>query len=132
MAEKAKILEILRLENDEEYTVEGYIAVYRFHDGRRQYKNGGEWSWTDNEKTLLEIINYPSLIQRKPRFTDEEITFLRLLRKYGKVRSIEKNKDDMLRWGISSGLGLAPNIGELLKTGETIDLEEMFKEVNNG
>lgn len=127
MAEKSNLEKILNLKNDEEFKIKGYNSTFRFHDGRRQYKFCGEWSWTDNEKALLEIINAPSLIIREPHFTDEEKTVLRWLHKHGKLRRFYKTIDGRVSaFGISS---LAGNIADyLLKPGEEVNLDELFKE----
>ena len=132
MAEKAKILEILGLENDEEYTVDGG-AVYRIHNGRRQHKYGDEWRLVNNEETLTRLINNPSLIQHKPRFSDEEMTVLRWLHKHGELKRFYKTIDGRVGMTSDGIYGLAGNIADyLLKPGETVDLDEMFKEDENG
>lgn len=129
MAEKSNLEKILNLKNDEEFKIKGYNSTFRFHDGRRQYKFCGEWSWTDNEKALLEIINDPSLVIREPRFSDEEMTVLRWLHKHAQLKRIYKTIDGHIgatSYGMYSTDG---NIADcLLKPGETIDLDEMFKE----
>ena len=62
-------------------------------------------------------------------FTDEEMTLLRLLRKYGKVTEMHKGNDGMAGVGLSGSYGLSFTIADrLLKPGENIDLDELFKE----
>ena len=128
MTNRSRLTEVTGLEEDEEFEIKGCNQTYRFHNGRRQFKFEEEWLWCDSEETLINIINDPSLIQRKPRFNDEEKTFLRLLRKYGKVYKIEKTKNFSAYLYMSNYVALADNICALLKPGEIIDLDEMFKE----
>ena len=131
MAEKSRLAEILGVEEDEEFTVNGFVPVYRIHNGKREYEYHGKWLHCNTEADLIELINNPSLIQHKPRFTDEEMTVLRWLHKYGKFKRFYKTIDGRVSaFGISS---LAGNIADyLLKPGEAIDLDELFKEDEDG
>lgn len=136
MAEKSRLAEILSVEEDEKFTIkgEGYLGFFRIHDGvREQSADGKEWKrWLD-EVSLTDIINDPSLIQKKPRFSDEEMTFLRLLRKYGKVTGMYKDNRGVAGVGLKSSYGLGTTVADcLLKPGEAIDLDELLKEDNDG
>lgn len=135
MANKSRMATILGLEEDEEYTVkDGNNIVYRIHKGERQYKDAlGRWHSECSENTLTALINDPSLIIRKPRFTDEEMTLLRLLRKYGKVNGMHKGNDGLAGVDSRGPFGLSFTIADcLLKPGEALDLDELFKEEADG
>ncbi len=131
MTNRSRLAEVLGLEEDEEFKINGYNPTYRIHNGIREFKFEEEWQWCDNEEALEAIINNPSLIQKKPRFTDEEMTLLRLLRKYGKVYKIGKGNGGTSCRTSNGGLMIS-NIGEIFKPGETIDLDELFKEEEDG
>lgn len=135
MAEKSRLAEVLAVEEDEEYTVkDGDNIVYRIHNGDRQYKDAlGRWHNECSENTLTMLINDPSLIQRKPRFTDEEMTVLRWLHKHAKLRRFYKTIDGHIGATSDGIYSLDGNIAYyLLKPGEAIDLDELFKEDKNG
>ena len=126
---KSRLADILGLEEDEEYTVKGdNDIVYRIHKGERQYRDPlGRWCYVCSDNSLTALINDPSLIRRKPRFTDEEMTLLRLLHKYGRLERFCKGFNGMPYADTSGNFGLALNIADyLLKPGEAIDLDEMF------
>ena len=128
MADRSRLAEILGVEEDEEFTVNGFVPIYRIHNGKREYEYHGKWLHCNTEADLIEFINNPSLIQRKPRFSDEEMTVLRWLHKHGKLKKCKFVFGDP--YAETGGkYNLTGNIVDyLLKPGETIDLDEMFKE----
>lgn len=129
MANRSRLAELLGVDEDEEFTVNGFIPVYRIHNGKREYEYQGKWLCCNTEADLIELINNPSLIQKKPRFSDEEMTVLRWLHKYGKIRQLYKTIDGHFGTIFDGIYGLGGNIANyLLKPGETVNLDEMFKE----
>lgn len=135
MAEKSRLAEVLGLKENEEYTVkDGDNIVYRIHNGERQYKDAlGCWKYVCSENSLTVLINNPSLIIHKPRFSDEEMTMLRWLHEHGRLQRFYKTIDGHVSATSNGIYGLAGNIANyLLKPGETIDLDELFKEGEDG
>lgn len=90
--DKPRICEVLGVEVDEEFKFLGYDGEYRIHGGRRErsFLSSG-WERCECEGILAEMINHPDRIIRKPRFTEDEITFMRYLYGCG-VREIKKPK----------------------------------------
>lgn len=132
MTDRSRLKAILGLEEDEEFEISGSSSCYRIHDGRRQFKFKDEWRWCDNEESLVKIINDPSLIVHKPRFSDEEMTVLRWLHKHGKLKRLCKTTDGRVGAKAYGIYRLEGNIADcLLKPGETVDLDELFKEDEN-
>lgn len=127
MANRSRLAELLGVEEDEEFTVNGFVPVYRIHNGKREYEYHGKWLHCNTEADLIELINNPSLIIHKPRFGVEEMTLLRLLHKYGKVTRISEY-NSVFYDCTSNSKFMTTNIGESLNLNGTINLDEMFKE----
>lgn len=92
--DKPRICEVLGVEEDEVWEYPDLLGKFRIHNGIRQYFSTGDNEWYDcaNESSLLEIVNHPDRIIHKPRFTEEEIAFMRYLYGCG-VRKIERLSD---------------------------------------
>lgn len=133
MAGKSKLAEILGVEEDEEFTIKGECATYRIHNGKRECKHNVDgWYTCGFEKELIELINDPSLIQKKPRFTDEEMTVLRWLHKHGNLEYLCKGLNGKPYADTIGNFGLALNVADyLLKPGESVDLNEMFGSITD-
>ena len=78
--DKPRICEVLGVEVDEEFDYEcgenqdngGPWKITK--DGKRMYKDStGIWDLCFNENMLLELVNHPEYIIRKPRFTQQEV-----------------------------------------------------------
>lgn len=130
MFDGTRLLNLLGVEEDEIFTTKVTNSTYRVHLGLLQYEDSPESWCTATCATLCQLIGDPSLIIHKPNFTDEEMTFLRLLYKYGKVMKIYKGKG-----GTScltrNGKLMIVNIGESLNLNEGTDLDEMFGAEND-
>lgn len=86
--DKPRICEVLGVEEDEEWTYPGWPTKYRIHDNIRQYfvRNSNVWANCRRECALIEVINHPDRIIRKPQFTDEETVFMQYLYECGAVK----------------------------------------------
>lgn len=129
MADRSRLAEILGVEEDEEFTVNGFVPVYRIHNGKREYEYHGKWLHCNTEADLIELINNPSLIIHKPRFGVEEMTVLRWLHKYGRLKMLRKYASGDPYAETGGKYNLIGNVVDyLLEPGETIELDKIFKE----
>lgn len=79
--DKPRICEVLGVEVDEEWTVSGNdIAIYRVSGGvaleyaMPKYNGSGYGQWLPaGMPCLVDFINHPDRIIRKPRFTEQEV-----------------------------------------------------------
>ena len=78
--DKPRICEALGVEVGEEFDYEcgknqdngGPWKITK--DGKRMYRDStGSWNWCFNEDMLLELINHPDRIIRKPCWTEQEV-----------------------------------------------------------
>ena len=87
--DKPRICEVLGVEVNEEWRVAGNdVATYRINeDGEFEYamplySRPGHGGWHDSDMAhLLDFIEHPDRIVRKPRFTEEEEADAKALRK---------------------------------------------------
>lgn len=131
MFDGTRLLNLLGVEEDEKFTTKITCFTFRVHRGLFQYEDcSGNWQ-TATCSTLCELIDDPSLVIRKPRFSDEEMTFLRLLRKYGYAKKLI-NSESGTYICTSNSECISDNIGKnLLKCKETIELDKMFGAEND-
>lgn len=86
--DKPRICEVLGVEVDEEWTVSGNdIAIYRVSGGvaleyaMPKYNGDGYGEWLPaGMPCLVDFINHPDRIIRKPRWTEQEVEFARLFK----------------------------------------------------
>ena len=79
--DKPRICEVLGVDPDEEWTVSGNdIAIYRVSGGvaleyaMPKYNGDGYGKWLPaGMPCLVDFINHPDRIIRKPRFTEQEV-----------------------------------------------------------
>lgn len=105
--DKPRICEVLGVEVDEEWTVSGNdIAIYRVSGGvaleyaMPKYNGSGYGQWLPaGMPCLVDFINHPDRIIRKPRFTQQEVEFARLFNAACKnVVWIQRNDEKTLVW----------------------------------
>lgn len=105
--DKPRICEVLGVEVDEEWTVSGNdIAIYRVSGGvaleyaMPKYNGSGYGQWLPaGMPCLIDFINHPDRIIRKPRFTQQEVEFARLFNAACKnVVWIQRNDEKTLVW----------------------------------
>ena len=98
----ATIYDVLGVAEDEEFTIPSISinngTTYRIHNGIRQYKDGDSWWTCSNEHSLALILNDPSLIARKPKFTDDEFAFMRLIYSVVPDAYLARTIDNKLYW----------------------------------
>ena len=71
---KPRICEVLGVEVNEVFLYKDANSMYRINDeGKREYFFCEKWERTAAEDRLIEIINHPEHIIRKPRFTQQEV-----------------------------------------------------------
>ena len=98
--EKPRICEVLGVEAEEEFDYECEKNQYNggpwkiTKDGKRMYKDStGTWSFCFNENMLLELINHPDRIIRKPRFTEQEVEDAKTVRRvFGRDGTVKRYK----------------------------------------
>ena len=72
--DKPRICEVLGVEVGEVWTFGGDPTKFRINkDGRREYYHCDRWQDGCAEFNLCDIINHPDFINRKPRFTAQEV-----------------------------------------------------------
>ena len=85
--DKPRICEVLGVEVDEEWTVSGNdIAIYRVSGGvaleyaMPKYNGSGYGQWLPaGMPCLIDFINHPDRIIRKPRFTQQEVESAKII-----------------------------------------------------
>lgn len=97
--DKPRICEVLGVEVDEEWTVSGNdIAIYRVSGGvaleyaMPKYNGSGYGQWIPaGMPCLVDFINHPDRIIRKPRFTQQEVEDAKYIKRILKVDSVRRN-----------------------------------------
>ena len=97
--DKPRICEVLGVEVDEEWTVSGNdIAIYRVSGGvaleyaMPKYNGSGYGQWLPaGMPCLVDFINHPDRIIRKPRFTQQEVEDAKYIKRILKVDSVRRN-----------------------------------------
>ena len=140
--DKPRICEVLGVEVDEEWTVSGNdIAIYRVSGGvaleyaMPKYNGDGYGKWLPaGMPCLVDFINHPDRIIRKPRFTQQEVELFRAIQVlYPKAEYVERIKDS----GVSGAIGLSNNtcgwitdidkdLFPALRPGESVKLDEII------
>lgn len=131
MNDGTRLLNLLGVEEDEKFTTKITCNTYRVHHGLLQYEDSPESWCTATCATLCQLINEPSFVIHKPRFSDEEMTFLRLLHKYGKVTHLGRREDGS-GFAKLKGFSAPVAIAEaLIRPDEEINLDELFGAEND-
>lgn len=100
--DKLRICEVLGVEVDEVWHVTGNDnAIYRISGGvaleyaiPKCYEDGhGEWRQSDTVH-LIDIINHPDRIIRKPRWTEQEVEDAKAIKRVLKATGIRRNRYD--------------------------------------
>ena len=140
--DKPRICEVLGVEVDEEWTVSGNdIAIYRVSGGvaleyaMPKYNGDGYGEWIPaGMLCLVDFINHPDRIIRKPRWTEQEVedakTFCRMwpggeieFKRYADGRCAMIHIQGSLHGCLDLGqVDLFPS----LRPGETVNLDEII------
>ena len=127
--DKPRICEALGVEVGETFYIEGQKGSFEIMDG-----GGIKYSCSfPNVDELLDIINHPDRIIRKPRFTQEEVEVLRHLSNAGVV-SVEKKAGTHLYWdGVDCGgvMVVPPGFLPSLRPGQSVALEDIIGGANH-
>ena len=135
--DKPRICEVLGVEVDEEFDYKceekrdngGPWKITK--DGKRMYRDSaGSWNWCFNEDMLLELINHPDRIIRKPRWTEQEVELAKVLYDLRRSESIVigRNKGGALWWRDGdSAEGILPhNLFPSLSECNCVKLDEII------
>ena len=135
--DKPRICEVLGVEVDEEFDYKceekrdngGPWKITK--DGKRMYReSAGSWNWCFNEDMLLELINHPDRIIRKPRWTQQEVELAKVLYDLRRSESIVigRNKGGALWWRDGdSAEGILPhNLFPSLSECNCVKLDEII------
>lgn len=131
MTERPKLTEILGVERGEIFGIETYAAQFCINDAGFfiSTKDPIELPLRAELVALCRVLNGELKIIRKPRFNDEEMTVLRWLHKHARLKRLCKDELGVTDAFIGGTEALGCNIAYyLLKPGEMVNLDEMFKE----
>ena len=137
--DKPRICEVLGVEVDEEWTVSGNdIAIYRVSGGvaleyaMPKYNGVGYGKWLPaGMPCLVDFINHPDRIIRKPRFTQQEVELFRAIQVlYPKAEYVERIKDSGVI-GLSNNtcgwiMDIDKDLFQALRPGESVKLDEII------
>lgn len=136
--DKPRICEALGVEVGEEFDYEcgknqdngGPWKITK--DGKRMYRDStGSWNWCFNEDMLLELINHPDRIIRKPCWTEQEVELFRAIQVlYPKAEYVERIKDSGVI-GLSNNtcgwiMDIDKDLFQALRPGESVKLDEII------
>lgn len=143
--DKPRICEVLGVEVDEEWTVSGNdIAIYRVSGGvaleyaMPKYNGDGYGKWLPaGMPCLVDFINHPDRIIRKPRWTEQEVedaTHLKKILDSRKIGCLARVQDGELflcdNYGNSesvfSSISLCPDMFQSLHPGKIVTLDEII------
>lgn len=131
---KPRLCEILGVEVNEEFAFEKINLVYKINElGRLLAKNSDcEFVPSSSAYLLCEMIAHPEKIVKVKKWTDEEKTLAKILKKAG-VYSVHRGKY-AVSWEYRSdipGKGFLPNrTFPSLRENETVTLDEIIGESN--
>ena len=136
--DKLRICEVLGVEVDEVWHVTGNDnAIYRISGGvsleyaiPKCYEDGyGEWRQSDTVH-LIDIINHPDRIIRKPRWTEQEVEDAKAVRRvFGRDGVIERYDKAMVEPYsnlVFDHLYINEDLFPSLRPGESVKLEEII------
>ena len=136
--DKLRICEVLGVEVDEVWHITGNDnAIYRISGGvaleyaiPKCYEDGhGEWRQSDTVH-LIDIINHPDRIIRKPRWTEQEVEDAKAVRRvFGRDGVIERYNKAMTEPYsnlVFDHLYINEDLFPSLRPGESVKLEEII------
>lgn len=132
--DKPRICEVLGVEVNEEWRVSGNdMATYRiteddqFEYAMPLYQRPGHGKWHDGDIAhLIDFINHPDRIIRKPRFTEEEVGDAKaVVRVFGRDEVFQRQKDGRLTYG---NLYINKEFLPSLRPGQSVKLEDIIGE----
>ena len=126
---KPRICEVLGVEPEERFyykcekSQENKYLWKITKEGERMFKEDTDiWRLSSNEKTLMDFINHPDRIIRKPRWTEQEVEDAKAVnRVFGRVDTVRRTVDGALVFGdIVLNAQLLPGIlpGQSIKLSE--------------
>ena len=137
--DKPRICEVLGVEVDEEWTVSGNdIAIYRVSGGvaleyaMPKYNGSGYGQWLPaGMPCLVDFINHPDRIIRKPRFTQQEVESAKIISVlFPEATHIERLRGSNALIIIGADNGWIANIENSLfqeiKSGQSVTLDEII------
>lgn len=136
--DKPRICEVLGVEVDEEWTVSGNdIAIYRVSGGvaleyaMPKYNGDGYGEWIPaGMLCLVDFINHPDRIIRKPRWTEQEVEDAKAVRRvFGRDGVIERYNKAMTEPYsnlVFDHLYINEDLFPSLRPGESVKLEEII------
>lgn len=137
--DKPRICEVLGVEVDEEWTVSGNdIAIYRVSGGvaleyaMPKYNGSGYGQWLPaGMPCLVDFINHPDRIIRKPRFTQQEVESAKIISVlFPEATQIERLRGSNALIIIGADNGWIANIENSLfqeiKSGQSVTLDEII------
>ena len=132
---KPRICEVLGVEPEERFyykcekSQENKYLWKITKEGERMFKEDTDiWRLSSNEKTLMDFINHPDRIIRKPRWTEQEVERAKAIKMlYSEAESIE-----MYGFGVRVFnrtviiVTLDPSLFPSLRPNETVTLDEII------
>ena len=98
---KPRICEVLGVEPEERFyykcekSQENKYLWKITKEGERMFKEDTDiWRLSSNEKTLMDFINHPDRIIRKPRWTEQEVEDAKAIKRVLKATGIRRNRYD--------------------------------------
>lgn len=138
--DKPRICEVLGVEVNEEWRVSGNdMATYRINEDDQfeyampLYQRPGHGKWYDGDMAhLIDFINHPDRIIRKPRFTEEEKTLacgLHCVWPDGEL--LRRAPDDLVLTSYHYGFAMPvpKDMFSGLRPGQSVRLEDVLEEV---
>ena len=135
--DKPRICEVLGVDPDEEWTVSGNdIAIYRVSGGvaleyaMPKYNGDGKWLPV-GMPCLVDFINHPDRIIRKPRWSEQEVELAKAISKlFPGAKYIERVRESNIlgisgeieAWIADIDSSLFPGI----KSGQAVTLDEII------
>ena len=137
--DKPRICEVLGVEVDEEWTVSGNdIAIYRVSGGvaleyaMPKYNGSGYGQWLPaGMPCLIDFINHPDRIIRKPRFTQQEVESAKIISVlFPEATHIERLRDSKVLGITGAEDGWIADIESSLfpeiKSGQSVTLDQII------
>ncbi|SBW02445.1 hypothetical protein KL86CLO1_11647 [uncultured Eubacteriales bacterium] len=126
--DKPRICEILGVEVGERFNVPGKrLEISIDEKGRLSWHDREHIQAFNNLGLLQDLINDPSIIIRKPRFTPDELAMLRCFAAAG-VESIERYHDGIVTWKTGDRQGALPSETLLsIRPGQSVTLAAVLK-----
>lgn len=136
--DKPRICEVLGVDSDEEWTVSGNdIAIYRVSGGvaleyaMPKYNGDGYGKWLPaGMPCLVDFINHPDRIIRKPRWTEQEVEEAKAVKilfpRATHLRRIRPNEPVSALSNECFVVNINSELFPSLRPGETVTLDEII------